>query len=350
MGLTGGPVAPKRLRARRNRALPAAGSPRPAALQAREVVHTTSARNRLQAVLAGESPDRPPLCLWHHFRPQGSPAALAAATVAFFDDLGFDVYKVMPDIPYPPPSVPLTAGANWEALPRLSASPTGPLGGMSVAVSLVRRQRPDAVILATVFSPLALALRWTDGVAPLRQVSAAAPEAVRAGLATVADNVAETCAACLAAGADGIYFATAGLGDGLLDDDEYRMWGRPFDLRALDGCAAGWCNVLHMHGDSDLQWHRVADYPPPIFSWSDRRTGVSLAEIAHGLPDKTVMGGIDETGAVVRGDANGLKAEMEDAVRQTGGRQVILAGGCSVPDDIPLAHLRLARRIVGSWE
>lgn len=267
----------------------------------------------------------------------------------FFDDLGFDVYKVMPDLPYPTPSVPLTEGAHWAALPRLSASPTGVLGAMAVAVSLVRRQRPDAVILATVFSPLALAVRWTGGVAGLRQVGAVAPQAVRVGLAIVADNVAETCAACLAAGADGIYFATTGLGDGLLADDEYQMWGRPFDLRALDGCGAGWCNVLHMHADADLQWHRVADYPPPIFSWSDRKTGVTLAEVAHALPNTTVMGGIDETGAVVRGDANGLSAEMEDAVRQTGGRRVILAGGCSVPDDIPLAHLRLARRIVRAW-
>ncbi len=305
------------------------------------------ARARLQNVLAGEPVDRPPLCLWHHFRPVESPAALAEATVAFFGGLGFDMYKVMPDLPYPTPPAPLVAGAAWEALPRLGAAPGGALAGIPAAVSLVRQQRPGAVILATVFSPLALALRWAGGAEALLRVAADAPDAVRHGLGIVADNVAEVSAACLAAGADGIFFATAGLGDGLFSDDAYRALGRPFDLHALEGCAAGWCNVLHLHAVWDLRWERVADYPVPVFSWSDRKTGVALSELAQALPGKTVMGGIDETGAVVRGDGAALAAEIGDAVRQTGGRRLILAGGCSVPDEIRPEYLSAAVQIVG---
>ena len=304
------------------------------------------ARARLQHVLVGEPVDRPPLCLWHHFRPHGSPEALAEATLAFFGELGLDLYKVMPDLPYPDPPLPLAAGAAWETLPRLGAAPGGALAGMPAAVALVRQGRPDAVVLATVFSPLALALRWAGGGPGLSRVATAAPDALQRGLATVADNVAEVGARCLAAGADGIYFATAGLGDGLLSADAYRTWGRPFDLRALDGCASGWCNVLHMHGSRDLHWEQVSDYPVPVFSWSDRQTGVGLAEVAKALPGKTVMGGIDEAGPVVHGDVAALAAEIRDAVRQTGGRRLILAGGCSVPDDIPPQHLQAAAQIV----
>jgi uroporphyrinogen decarboxylase len=61
------------------------------------------------------------------------------------------------------------------------------------------------------------------------------------------------------------------------------------------------------------------------------------------------MGGLDERGAVVRGDVAALEAEMRDAVRQTGGRRLILAGGCSVPDDIPADHLRSAARLIAEW-
>jgi len=305
------------------------------------------ARERVRRALAGEPVDRPPLCLWHHFRPEGSPAALATATVAFFGELDLDLYKVMPDLPYPaPPIRPLTTAEAWRGLPALGAGAGGPLAGMPEAVSLVRRQRPEAVIVATVFSPLALALGWSGGAPGLLEAAGREPAAVRHGLGVVADNVAAQCAACLAAGADGIYFATSGLGDGLLTAEAYRALGREFDLRAMDGCAGGWCNILHLHATSALQWTWVADYPVQVFSWSDRRTGVPLRALAEALPGRAVMGGIDESGAVVRGDLAGLAAEMEDAVRQTGGRRLILAGGCSVPDDVAPEHLRAARTLV----
>ncbi len=307
------------------------------------------AQERLRGVLAGAVVDRPPLCLWHHFRPEGSPEALAAATVGFFGDLGFDLYKVMPDLPYPAPPAPLAGPAAWESLPRLGVGAGQPLAGMAAAVSLVRQRQPEAVILATVFSPLAVALRWTGGPQGFAAAVASAPRSVDRGLGTVAENVAAQCGSCLAAGADGIFFATAGLGDGMFTDEAYRRWGRPFDLLALEGCAAGWCNVLHMHADGGLRFARAADYPVPILSWSDRRTGIPLSEVSAALPGKTVMGGIDERGAVVRGDVAALGAEMRDAVRQTGGRRLIIAGGCSVPDDIPPDHLRSAARLIREW-
>ena len=304
------------------------------------------ARERVRRTLAGEQVDRPPLCLWHHFRPGGSPAALAAATADFFGGLDLDLFKVMPDLPYPAPNGILETAEQWLALPLLSGRPGGPLGGMSEAVAIVRGQCPDAVVLATVFSPLALALRFSGGASGLVRAAEQAPGAVRRGLGVLADNVAGTCEQCLAAGADGIYFATAGAGDGLLSDDAYRVLGRPFDLQVLEACEPGWCNILHLHATADLHWNWMADYPVHVYSWSDRRTGVPLSELAEALPDKVVMGGIDEVGAVVSGDMAALSAEIHDAVRQTRGRRLILAGGCSVPDDISTTHLRGARRLV----
>jgi len=303
-------------------------------------------RERVRRTLAGEQVDRPPLCLWHHFRPEGSPAALAAATVDFFGGLDLDLFKVMPDLPYPTPPVgTLRTAEQWLTLPILNARPGGPLGGMREAVATVRALRPDAVVVATVFSPLALALRFSEGAGGLMRAAQQDIGAVRRGLGVLANNVAGMCEECLGAGADGIFFATAGAGDGLLSEEAYRVLGRPFDLRVLEACTAGWCNILHLHATSDLRWQWMADYPVPVYSWSDRRTGVPLRDVVQALPDKTVMGGIDEVGAVVAGDMAALTAEIQDAVRQTGGRRLILAGGCSVPDDIKAAHLRGARML-----
>jgi len=302
---------------------------------------------RVRRTLRGEAVDRPPICLWHHFRPQGSASALAAATLQFFGDLDLDLFKVMPDLPYPDPAGGrITEAAAWRGLPPLGAGPGQALHGMTEAVAAVRRARPEAVILATIFSPLATGIRFAGGGAAFARLARASAESTHHGLRVLAENLAGQCAACLEAGADGIYFATNGLGDGLLTEAEYRDYGRPFDLRVLEACGAGWCNVLHMHAVGALHWSWVADYPTPVFSWSDRRTGVTLGEVAGALPGKVVMGGIDETGAIVCGDRAGVEAEIRDAISQTGSRRLILAGGCSVPDEIPVDHLRAARALV----
>ncbi len=303
---------------------------------------------RVRRALSGEPVDRPPLVLWHHFRPAGSPEALAAATLAFAEDFDFDICKIMPDLPYPEPApLPLGAPADWRALPQLGTRPGESLGGMPEAVRLVRRGAPGHVVLMTVFSPLAIALRFAGGAAPLLGLLRSDPDAVLHGLRIIAENSAALCQAALASGADGVYFATAGQGDALLNGDEvYGAFGRPFDLAVLEACAPGWCNIAHMHGPRGLRWRLAADYPVQVFSWSDRQTGIPLDEVARALPGRVVMGGIDEAGPVVRGDESALRVEMRDAVGQTGGRRLILAGGCSVPDDIPAEHLRLARALV----
>lgn len=303
-------------------------------------------RERVRRALAGEPVDRPPFVLWHHFRPVGSPQALATATVEFFRGMDFDLFKVMPDLPYPPPAAPLQDAAAWRALPRMSAGAGGALAGMPETARLVRQAAPDEVVLVTVFSPLALALRFAGGGPALLEQARRHPDAVAYGLSVIADNVADLCRAALAAGADGIYFATAGQGDGVMPEETYRELGRPYDLQVLSACGAGWCNVVHMHAVAGLHWRLAADYPVQVFSWSDRKTGISLDELAAALPGKAVMGGIDEGGPVVRGDEQALLQEMRDALRRTAGRRLILAGGCSVPDDIAPEHLRLARRLV----
>ncbi len=304
------------------------------------------ADERVWRTLAGEAVDRPPLCLWHHFQPGGSPRALADATVDFFGGFTLDLYKVMPDLPYPDPPAGVGGLELWEALPELGAAAGEPLHPMAEAVAAVRLARPESVVLATVFSPLALALRFARGGPAFARQAAADASAVRRGLATLTRNTAALCRACLQAGADGIYFATAGLGDDLLSEADYRAFGRPTDLEVLAAAAPGRCTVVHLHAARGLNWRLAADYPAAVVSWSDRTTGIPLREVAAALPGRTLMGGIDETGAIVRGDRTALEAELRDAVRQTGGRRLILAGGCSLPDDVNPDHIHLARGLV----
>ena len=118
----------------------------------------------------------------------------------------------------------------------------------------------------------------------------------------------------------------------------------------LEQAQSGWLNTVHVHADPtqtgdtlSLEW--FVDYPVDVLSWSDRLTGPSLSE-AMRLTDKCLMGGLHERGPLTQGGEREIEQEMRDAVEQTHGRRLILANGCSVPDETPEEWLHLARRLV----
>jgi uroporphyrinogen decarboxylase len=80
-------------------------------------------------------------------------------------------------------------------------------------------------------------------------------------------------------------------------------------------------------------------------SWSDRVTGPALSE-ALTMTDKCLMGGLWERGPLTHGSEVELENEILSAVSQVQGRRLILANGCSVPDDVDEKWLKVARRLV----
>ena len=113
---------------------------------------------------------------------------------------------------------------------------------------------------------------------------------------------------------------------------------------------AGWLNIVHVHADptqegDDLYFEDFVDYPVSVMSWSDRLTGPSLSE-ALTMTDKCLMGGLWERGPLTHGSETELDNEIMSAISQTKGRRLILANGCSVPDDVDERWLHVARRLV----
>jgi uroporphyrinogen decarboxylase len=298
---------------------------------------------RVRAAVAGQSVDRVPVCFWHHFRPEGSGARLADLTYRFFvQTFDLDIVKVMPDIPYAA-SLPqkVTAAEDWAGYQRLDPDREG-MAELQVAIRDLRgRLGQSTPIILTVFSPLTVAL-GRAGRDLLLEHAERHPSALQAALETIADNLARFCPRALDAGADGIFFALQGCSRAVFTPEQYARWGRPYDLRVLSALGGGWLNVLHVHGERDLMFESVLDYPVAVYSWSDRLAGPSLAE-ARRLTNRCLMGGLHEFGALSKGPAQAIEAEAADAVAQTGGRGHILANGCSVPDDTPEQWLHVLR-------
>ncbi len=288
---------------------------------------------RVQAAINGQDVDRLPIVFWHHFKPHGSPQALASATNTFFGRFDLDIYKIMPDIPYPFPNNGVRTADDWHMLSELDPH-AGNFGRMVEATMRTRAQMPDDTpLIVTMFSPFCYAMNFA-GRDHIKQHMAENPTVLHDALSTIAHNLAQFAHDLISHGSDGIFFASQGAGDGFATREQYLEFGVPYDLEVLRGARDGWLNILHIHGFQNLMVELFAHYPAAAFSWSDRISGRSLATMRSLAPNVCLMGGLNEQGPMIKGPVDQIAAEMRDAIAQTGGgRRLILANGCSVPDE-----------------
>jgi uroporphyrinogen decarboxylase len=311
---------------------------------------TMTPGERVRAAVKGEAVDRVPFCFWHHFKPEGSGERLAELTLEFFRaTFSLDVVKIMPDLRYPAPEAAITQAADWARLPRLSLETPSFREQLVCIRGLRATLGPDFPLILTLFSPLTMTFQFAGKAIALAHLRAQ-PEPFEQGLKTLAANERELVAAAIEAGASGIFFSCMGATNIDLTPEEYARFGRPYDLDVLEQAQGGWLNIVHVHADPSqkgdtLYFDRFVDYPVAAISWSDRLTGPSLRE-ASTLTDKCLIGGLDERGPLTRGGEREIEQEMRDALAQTGGRRLVLANGCSVPDDTPEEWLHVARRLV----
>jgi uroporphyrinogen decarboxylase len=305
---------------------------------------------RVMAAVHGDPVDRLPICFWHHFEPEGSGRKLAEATFDFFvDRFDLDIVKVMPDIPYPFPRNSVSSLDDWMLLEPIDPS-CRYIQQRVEAVRLLREALgPEKPIIMTVFSPLAELMYAAKEKSMVIEHAQQSPTVIHGALNIIANNLRLHNERVIAAGADGVFFALQGCTRATMSEDLYREIGRPYDLIALSGTINGWLNVLHVHGDRDLMFDAVLDYPVQVLSWSDRLAGPSLRE-ARTKTSKCLMGGWHEFGALSNGPADAIRSEAEDAVQQTSGRRFILANGCSVPDETDEQWLQIARDVVEELE
>jgi uroporphyrinogen decarboxylase len=320
------------------------------------------ARERVRAAIDGKPVDRVPIAFWRHFPGDDQRAeSLAAAHVGFQQRYGWDFLKVTPAggyygddwglrATYKPnregtrhyTDRPIKNTADWGRLRPLDVT-AGTYGRELHALRLVRERLPDTVILSTIFSPLSIA-RTLSGEQALIRYLRENPEELHRGLEVITDVTAQFAAETLAAGCDGIFFATQCASVGYMAVEEYEEFGRPYDLRVLAGVRGSELTVLHVHGQ-DVMFDELTDYPADVINWHDRKTPPTLAE-ARARFGGALAGGIDEWGTLSSGSPEQIAAEVADAVTQTGGRSLIVSAGCVIPTDISADRLDAARASV----
>jgi uroporphyrinogen decarboxylase len=131
----------------------------------------------------------------------------------------------------------------------------------------------------------------------------------------------------------------------LLTPEEYRVWGRPYDLQVLAAAEGAPFNVLHVCKRRNLLFE-LADYPVKAFSWaSTDPLNPTLGQALQRLPG-AVMGGITHDDLARGGEPEAAVAEYHRGLEQTGGRRWLVAPGCSIPPTTPAATLRAVKSAV----
>ena len=316
-------------------------------------------RERIVATLARRPVDRPAVAFWRHVPDRDhDPKQLADVMLGLQRRFDLDLIKVMSSGVYcvedwgckvayqghPGGAKRCTehavkSAADWARLKPLDPG-AGALGRELEAVRLIRKGRgDDAPILHTVFSPLTIASKLAGD--RLLEDLASAPDAVRAALEVITGTTARYAAAALAAGADGLFFATQAANAEAVSEAVSTTWDLPYARRVLErvrGVSA--LTLLHLHG-KDIFWDAWTALPVHAANWHDRLTAPTLAgasrRFAGGL-----AAGLGESTTLPHGPADAVAAEARDAIRQTGGRGLILTPGCVLPLAVPDANLAAA--------
>lgn len=312
---------------------------------------------RIEAAIAGGKADGVPVALWRHFPGDDQdPATLAARTLEWQQAWDFDLVKFMPSGTFSVEdwgAQSVYAGAangaraisapgvrqieDWRRLPRLDPR-RGVLGAQNQALRIAAKALGGRVpILQTVFSPLTTARKLAGE--PLLAHLRRDPEAVAAGLRSITDTTIGFSLAALEAGAHGLFFATQLATTDLLDAAAYRRFGVPFDLEILEAVRSrSRINMLHLHGEN-IMFDLLAGYPVQLVNWHDRLTAPSLGRALQTFKG-AVTGGVEERELLVSGSEQALRAQVRDAIAQTGGRRLVVGPGCVAAIAAPDRNIR----------
>lgn len=323
-----------------------------------------NARERVHAAIAGEAVDRPPVSVWRHFPEQDqTPEDLAEQTVAWQEQWGWDFVKFMPPGDY--------ATIDWGAATEFAGAPGGNrtttkpaigsvdkwaslklvdvqagFNGMVLEALRMSRARldPDVPFLQTIFSPLTIAQKMTDGhiVEQLR----ANPATIHAALEIITEVTCDMVRASYKVGADGIFFASQLASFDVSTEDEYRTFGLPYDLRVVGASRAARKDgivLFHTHGEEPML-ELAGEYPVDILNWHDRRIRSPLRE-GYEIARKAVAGGINEQ-TIAGATPVTVAEEARDAVASMNGRHLLVTPGCVIRYDTPMDQIRAVAEAV----
>jgi len=327
---------------------------------------------RLDAVLLGGRPDRPPVSFWYHFNADCvSGDAAVEAHVRHMETYDLDFLKIMDDNRYP--RIGLQNGViskveDLENLPLLKGNEDRFALQLELIQTLVQRYKGRFRMITTVFNSWTVLRQMTSPESGkhlpplvgqtedprdevLTNFLREAPGAIRQALNTITESTVRFVRNCLDVGADGIFFSVR---DDWVDaprngEGTYDRFVKPGDLKILDAVRPGLFNMLHVCGEP-LNFTRFGNYPVHAVNWADRYGGPSISAVTDWMKP-AICAGLNNLGTMSKGSPQECEREAADAISQAGSRPIILAPGCTfAPDTVPADNLHAIRKFVDKYK
>jgi len=286
---------------------------------------------RMDAVLAGREPDRPPVSLWYHFGNQHLPGKkYADIALDWFDHYDFDFLKLMNDYFYPMPKgiEEIRDAAGLAKLTRFEPESCAWKEQLDAIRIIAARLKGKAYFLDTVFDPWQSLQRSIAGE-HLLNMTKTCPNELKGALDLVADNLIAYAKKSLELGTSGIFMSVLGSAD-QLDRGIFKEFAKPAATKVFKAVEKlGIMNTAHLHGDQ-IYTDDVLDFPVKIVSWEDRMPdNPSIAEMRKRWSG-IMMAGIDNN-RVTRVSTAFCRENVRIGLRNGGKDRFILANGCSIP-------------------
>jgi len=331
-----------------------------APLSAHATLRSMTKRQRVLAALHGKVVDRVPLAFWlHNFAAENSAKGLAEETLRLHHRFDWDFLKPQSRAqcfaemwgltyapsddkarPYTVTRTPIKDAAGLRALRPVDPT-TGALGEQLEALRLIHAAvGPDVPIIWTIFSPLmVLPFLVQGGRDAALALVRSAPRETAAAFDAMTETLAAHARACLAAGADGLFYATNMATKSLGSPEECRRWQRPYDIRVLEAVKSAPFNLLHVCG-TGIHFDEFADYPVTAFSWATVDGNPSLDSV-HARTGKAVVGGLPAKPEIASMKAEELVTRARRAVDEMSGRWLLLGPDCSINPETPEALMAI---------
>lgn len=253
----------------------------------------------------------------------------------------------------------INEASDWKRVEAVSVYEGELAKYLEMAKKIIDKYKGKVPVIATVFSPFSNVMKLSgnhifrpkEDDAKIKSPSVYyylenEPEKVLEALEKITETIANFVKELVDYGIDGIYYACQMSSEDVVSVEQYRQFGKPFDLKVLEEIRGKtWFNIIHIHGNKPMI-EELKDYPVQAISYHDITSGISWSE-ARKVTDKILVGGINELDEIISsGTDEELMNHLQEACDRLNDGKFILAPACTIPLDIPEERFNLIRELV----
>ncbi len=302
---------------------------------------------RVRAVLKGEIPDAVPASFWFHFpKDQAHGNAAVKAHLDYYQQADLDFLKIMNEHRYRV-ETQIKNPSDWRKIKPVPLKSEFYQAQLDEIKMITDGLGGDCLTVITIFNPFSSGKHASNYL--IDEHLRADPKSVNIGLQTIAESLAEFSAACLDAGADGIYFAAQGGEADRFEEHIFTEVIKPNDLTALNAIKdKSDFNILHICQDK-VRLHLYSDYPGNIVNWAATAQHNIPLQDGKKLFNRPILGGLDNRGVLVDGTPEDIRRAVHEVISSFGPRGLIIGADCTLPTEINIENIHAAVEAARSY-